>query len=136
VSIEIAAAAAAGIGAPAGARVTDLGPPGGFGAEAGGPAAAKFQASMDKAGVQAPGGAGDVPPAVQGLFKALDNINVQARSVADYASTAEASGGQLTPGEIVQLTMRCQQFMFECQLTSNIANRSSDGVQQLFKQQG
>ena len=63
-------------------------------------------------------------------------MNGQARSVADFARTAEASGGQLTPGEIVQLTMKCQEFSFQCQLTSNIANRSSDGVQQLFKQQG
>ncbi len=73
---------------------------------------------------------------VKGLFDALDQVNVQARSVSDYASMAEASGGQLTPGEIVQLTMKCQEFMFQCQLTSNIANRSSDGVQQLFRQQG
>ena len=77
-----------------------------------------------------------MPKPVGELFKALDSINVQARGVSDYASTAEASGGQLTPGEIVQLTMKCQEFMFQCQLTSNIANRSSDGVQQLFKQQG
>jgi hypothetical protein len=69
-------------------------------------------------------------------FSEADQVNVQARSVSDYAITAEASGGQLTPGEIVQLTMKCQEFMFQCQLTSNIANRGSDGVQQLFRQQG
>jgi hypothetical protein len=69
------------------------------------------------------------------MFSALDQVNVQARSVSRYAETAEASGGQLTPGEIVQLTMKCSEFMFQAQLTSNIANRSSDGVQQLFKQQ-
>lgn len=132
--MEIAAAAAAGMGAPGAARVTELGPPGGF--ETNAAATAKFEASMERAGFQPAAGAGDVPPGVQGLFKALDNINVQARSVSQYAATAEASGAELTPGEIVQLTMRCQQFMFECQLTSNIANRSSDGVQQLFKQQG
>jgi hypothetical protein len=32
--------------------------------------------------------------------------------------------------------MQCQEFMFQAQLTSNIANRSADGVQQLFRQQG
>ena len=98
---------------------------------------ARFQASMDR--VQGTNGIPpmqDMPPAVKGLFRALDGINGQARSVSDYAIQAEASGGQLTPGEIVQLTMKCQEFMFQCQLTSNIANRSSDGVQQLFKQQG
>ena len=39
------------------------------------------------------------------------------------------------PGEIMKLTVRCQEFMFHCQLTSNIANRTSDGLQQLFRQQ-
>lgn len=77
-----------------------------------------------------------MPAPVGKLLGALDGIDVQARSVADYARTSEASGGQLTPGEMVQLTMRCQEFMFQCQLTSNIANRSADGVQQLFRQQG
>lgn len=98
---------------------------------------ARFQSSLDKAmGTNGISPVQDMPPAVKGLFQALDGINGQARSVSDYAMTAEASGGQLTPGEIVQLTMKCQEFMFQCQLTSNIANRTSDGVQQLFKQQG
>lgn len=98
---------------------------------------AKFSASLDKVhSSSAMSPVQDMPPAVKGLFSALDGINGQARSVSEYASAAEASGGQLTPGEIVQLTMKCQEFMFQCQLTSNIANRSSDGIQQLFKQQG
>jgi hypothetical protein len=95
----------------------------------------KFSEAMNRVDQVAPGSS-QIGGPVKGLFEALDQINVQARSVSDYASTAEASGGQLTPGEIVQLTMKCQEFMFQCQLTSNIANRSSDGVQQLFRQQG
>lgn len=95
--------------------------------------ASRFLQSLERAGGVS---STELPKPVGELFRALDGINVQARSVSDYARTAEASGGQLTPGEIVQLTMKCQEFMFQCQLTSNIANRSSDGVQQLFKQQG
>jgi hypothetical protein len=95
----------------------------------------RFSAAMNRMDQTAPMGSA-MPTPVKGLFDALDQVNVQARSVSDYASTAEASGGQLTPGEIVQLTMKCQEFMFQCQLTSHIANRSSDGVQQLFRQQG
>ena len=95
----------------------------------------RFSAAMNRMDQAAPMGS-SMPTPVKGMFDALDQVNVQARSVSDYASTAEASGGQLTPGEIVQLTMKCQEFMFQCQLTSNIANRSSDGVQQLFRQQG
>jgi hypothetical protein len=94
----------------------------------------RFSAAMDR--ITQGGAVGSsMPTPVKGLFDALDQVNMQARSVSDYAATAEASGGQLTPGEIVQLTMKCQEFMFQCQLTSNIANRSSDGVQQLFRQQ-
>jgi hypothetical protein len=97
---------------------------------------AKFRASMASAngGVQPASLASS--PTMKTMFSTLDQVNGQARSVSQYAATAEASGGQMTPGEIVQLTMRCNEFMFQCQLTSNIANRSSDGVQQLFRQQG
>ena len=132
-SIEAMAASAAGaVGGGGGVRVTELGPAGG----ADPAAASRFDAAMERAGGASAAPNAELPPAIQGLFRTLDSINVQASKVSDYARTAEASGGQLTPGEMVQLTMRCQQFMFECQLTSNIANRSSDGVQQLFKQQG
>ena len=50
-------------------------------------------------------------------------------------SAAQAAGRDMSPSEMVQLTVRCQEFMFHCQLTSNIANRTSDGLQQLFRQQ-
>jgi hypothetical protein len=36
---------------------------------------------------------------------------------------------------MIGLTVQCHEFMFNCQLTSNIANRTSDGLQQLFRQQ-
>jgi hypothetical protein len=95
--------------------------------------AGRFGASLDHAAAIEAGS--DVPPALKGLLDTLDKVNMEARNVTDYAREAELSSGELTPGEIIQLTMRCQEFMFHCQLTSNIANRSSDGVQQLFRQQ-
>jgi 23S rRNA-/tRNA-specific pseudouridylate synthase len=69
------------------------------------------------------------------VMKPLDFINDEASEIVDYAKTAVASGNELTPSEIVLLTARTHQFMFHCQLTSNIANRTSDGLQQLFRQQ-
>jgi hypothetical protein len=36
---------------------------------------------------------------------------------------------------MVMLTVRCQEFLFHSQLTANVANRTSDGLQQLFRQQ-
>lgn len=97
--------------------------------------AADFEAAMRTAATEHAGGT-DVSPAVRDMLTTLDKVNGEAKSVHDYAAKVETSGNDLTPGEIVNLTMRCQEFMFHCQLTSNIANRSSDGVAQLFKQQG
>lgn len=95
-----------------------------------------FQGSLNAVG---PGAVGSSPdalgPAVKAMFTQLEKVNGEARGVADYAKTAELSGNSMTPGEVVNLTMKCHEFMFHCQLTSNIANRTSDGIQQLFKQQ-
>lgn len=76
-----------------------------------------------------------IGPALKGMFTSLDRVDGEARNVSQFAGAAAADGRQMTPGEVIQLTMRCYEFMFHCQLTSNIANRSSDGLQQLFKQQ-
>jgi hypothetical protein len=93
-----------------------------------------FQGSLSAAAsnVTAPDA---LAPAMKAMFGQLEKVNGEARSVSEYAKVAQADGVQMTPGEIVQLTMRCQEFMFHCQLTSNIANRTSDGIQQLFRQQ-
>jgi hypothetical protein len=133
-----AIAGASGAGGVGQGRMLDLMAPGSSGLQQA--ASPKLEAQFREAMANANGG---VQPAtstgsstMRTMFNTLDQVNGQARSVSEYAATAEASGGQLTPGEIVQLTMRCNEFMFQCQLTSNIANRSSDGVQQLFRQQG
>jgi hypothetical protein len=73
--------------------------------------------------------------AARQLMKPFEHINTEASRLAADARAAKAGDQQMTPGEIVQLTVRCQEFMFHCQLTSNIANRTSDGLQQLFRQQ-
>lgn len=77
------------------------------------------------------------PPsaAARALFEPLSHINSEAAQLHSDASAAAAAGRELTPGEMVNLTVRCQEFMFHCQLTANIANRTSDGLQQLFRQQ-
>ena len=130
---QIAASLASAAGTQAGERVIALGPSGG----GGGPAeAGRFAASLERAGGVSSAARSDMPAPFGNILRALDGIDLQARGVTDFAQSSLASGGQLTPGEIVQLTMKCQEFMFQCQLTSNIANRSADGVQQLFRQQG
>ena len=96
-----------------------------------------FRASLDAArtragGVEAPGGTA----VSRAAFEPLDQLDAQARALGDYASTAVASDNTLAPGEIVQLTVQSQKFMFHSQLTANVANRVAEGMQQLFRQQG
>ncbi len=95
--------------------------------------AAAFAQSLDRVGqVEAV----EPPSAVaEAMFAPLDFINEEAKSLADFATNAIESGNELTPSEIVTLTTRSQEFMFYSQLTSNVANRTADGLQQLFRQQ-
>ena len=94
-----------------------------------------FQGSLSAVGRGGIGGADALGPAMQAMFSQIERVNGEARSVSEYAKAAQASGSEMTPGEVVDLTMKCHEFMFHCQLTSNIANRTSDGIQQLFRQQ-
>ncbi|MCH7345080.1 hypothetical protein LZ017_16985 [Pelomonas sp. CA6] len=70
------------------------------------------------------------------IMKPFDHINAEAERLGRLAESARLAGSEMRPGDVVHLTLRCQEFMFHCQLTSNIANRGSDGLQQLFRQQG
>lgn len=71
----------------------------------------------------------------QQLMKPFEHINNEASRLSAEATAAKNAGREMTPSEVVMLTVRCQEFMFHCQLTSNIANRTADGLQQLFRQQ-
>jgi hypothetical protein len=95
-----------------------------------------FQQSMQNAAVRLEARPVNGPTeATKALMKPFEHINGEALRIADEAKVAQAKGHEMTPGDMMMLTMRCQEFMFHCQLTSNIANRTSDGLQQLFRQQ-
>ena len=42
---------------------------------------------------------------------------------------------EMTPSDMVRLTVRCRSSCSIASCMSNIANRTSDGLQQLFRQQ-
>lgn len=124
-SFEIAATAAigpaAGAGSPVqvgyGVSLTDIG---------------GFQQALSRLEAQ-PANAGHA--VTKQLMTPFEAINTEAAKISTQANAAQAAGRDMSPSEVVLLTMRCQEFMFHCQLTSNIANRTSDGLQQLFRQQ-
>jgi len=72
---------------------------------------------------------------IKAVLNQFDSLNVHATQLGQLADSMRASGRDLAPSQIIDMTMRCQEMVFQAELTSNVANRSSDGVQQLFRQQ-
>jgi hypothetical protein len=95
-----------------------------------------FEQSMQSAAVRLEARPAQGPnEATKALMKPFEHINNEALRIADEAKVAQTKGHEMSPGDMMMLTMKCQEFMFHCQLTSNIANRTLDGLQQLFRQQ-
>lgn len=69
------------------------------------------------------------------MVNAFDGLNGSAKRIESLSRAMSASATEMTPGQMLDMTMQCHQFLFQSQLTSNVANRTSDGVQQLFRQQ-
>jgi hypothetical protein len=128
-TMELAATAALGHAAPAGGAVQV-----GYGVSLSDIAGFQHATAGAHARIEARP-AVEPSQAAQQLMKPFEQINAQASQIALDANAARGAGRDMTPSEMVNLTMRCQEFMFNCQLTSNIANRTSDGLQQLFRQQ-
>lgn len=97
--------------------------------------AVQFQNLLHISPGAAPIGPSEPTGVMKTMMGALEQVNGQASNLSAMAQQAENSGAGMTPGEMVMMTVRCHEFMFNCQLTSNMANRTSDGLQQLFRQQ-
>ena len=75
------------------------------------------------------------PEAVKLAFQPFDHINNEAAQLSEAGKAAQAAGKDLSPGDMVLLTARCQEFAFHCQLMASVANKTSDGLSQMFRQQ-
>jgi hypothetical protein len=67
------------------------------------------------------------------VVDSLLSLNEHSAALAEQAESLQDR--DMKPSELMMLTMRSHEFLFHCELVSNVANRSSDGVQQLFRQQ-
>lgn len=95
-----------------------------------------FQQALGQAGARLEAKpVGTASEAVKVLSAPFDRINSEADALSAAAQAAKADGGAMSPGDMVLLTARVQEFSFHCTLMSNIANRTSDGLQQMFRQQ-
>ena len=110
--------------------VVDVGYGGGLGSDV-----ALFGDSMSAAAARLEAG-GSAMPVTEMMMEPLGAIDREATALGDLAREMQASGLEMTPSELVTLTVHSQEFMFHSTLTANVANRTADGLQQLFKQQG
>ena len=75
-------------------------------------------------------------PETDGIAKVLSPLlSLGEKSSALVADADPVLSSELRPSELLQITMQSHQFLFHCELVANVANRASDGVQQLFRQQ-
>ena len=74
-------------------------------------------------------------PAMQTLFSPLTQIDAAASQISTYAHDSVESGLPMSPGEALAFTAHVQEFGLMTQLTATAANRLSDGVQQVLRQQ-
>jgi hypothetical protein len=77
----------------------------------------------------------ELSASIKAVLNQFDSLNGHASQIGKLANEMQSSGTDLKPSQIIDMTMRCQEMVFQAELTSNVANRSSDGVQQLFRQQ-
>lgn len=102
-----------------------------------------FAAALERTGGVAPqqqAAPVDLTPAqpsegTRALISAINNLNAGADNINALSQSMSGNIAELTPGQMMEMTMKCHQFLFQAELTSNVANRTSDGISQLFRQQ-
>jgi hypothetical protein len=108
---------------------------------------ARFEAAMSAGGaapaasahaVQAAASTGGTEflnsEAIRNFFNPLERINGTTEKFMQHSEKL-AADPDVQPGDMLMMMVTTQKFMFECQLTSSVANRTSDGIQELFRQQ-
>lgn len=72
---------------------------------------------------------------MRSLVSFAENLNSGANDIGALAEKMKSGEFASTPSAMIEMTVACQEFMLKAQLTSSVANRTSDGIQQLFRQQ-
>jgi hypothetical protein len=84
---------------------------------------------------QAPKVSGAETGGFHSVMVMLQGLNGDAESIGTAALQNKSSQARMTPGDMLAMTTQAYEFLFHCEVTSNVANRTSEGVQQLFQQQ-
>jgi hypothetical protein len=84
---------------------------------------------------QAPNVSGAETGGFRSVMAMLQGLNGDAESIGTAALQNKSAQARMTPGDMLAMTTQAYEFLFHCEVTSNVANRTSEGVQQLFQQQ-
>ena len=100
--------------------------------------ASRAGATSTQPGATTAPGAVEAPSksAFESLVGPLVKLNDRAGAVRAESFEKLAAKENLTPSDMLTLTMEVHKFSFHSHLTSNIADKSSRGIQQLFRQKG
>jgi hypothetical protein len=77
----------------------------------------------------------ELSPGFKAVLNQFDSLNGRANELGRLSEAMKANGRDLSPSQVIDMTLKCHELVFQAELTSNVANRSSEGVQQLFRQQ-
>jgi hypothetical protein len=99
---------------------------------------AHFNAALEASANPAPAAhamqvSGSEAQGFRNVMSAFENLNGHAESLGTKA--LQVTHGQMRPSDMLMMTLKAQEFLFHCEMTSNVANRTSEGVQQLFREQ-
>src|SRR5690606_22709528 len=64
---------------------------------------------------------------MRALMSTFENLNNGAEKIQSLSQAITNSNKDPTPGEMMALTMEAHKLLFKAELTSNVANRTSDG---------
>ena len=98
-------------------------------------AAYSAAATVAPAQTQTPKVSGSESDGFRSVMVMLQGLNGHAQSIGAAALQNLSDQARLSPGDMLAMTTQAYEFLFHCELTSNVANRTSEGVQQLFQQQ-
>ncbi len=71
----------------------------------------------------------------QTALESLQSLNGSLKSLGLDALRMAGEGQSLSPSDMLHISIKSHEFMFQSQLTATVANKTSDGITQLFRQQ-
>ena len=92
-----------------------------------------FSGAMNKASEQYSVQSTSSTESLKKALSPLTNLNAQSNDFSNSVNSLDPTN--FKPSDMIELTIKSHEFLFQAEITANVANRSSDGVQQLFRQQ-